>query len=636
MTIQSVASVLQKNDKDSVLNLMNSMPSDTQSVNQLIRLSIEYRDVDTVLSFSLVRKAYNVSKDINYIEGIFQSVFNKALTYFQTGNYEKAREYFLFCYNVAISLRDAKKVGNVLLNLGNIERFLGHYANAFENYHNALKIYNLINDKFGMAKCYNNLGIVFERQSDDTSAKKYYDKALQLSIEMNFTEIAALSLVNLGNIYFMNEDYAKALQYQKQALELSNNKIDEIELSAYHNIGNIYSFLDKFQLALLNYRISLDKSKSLNNKNWISHTTFTIANLYLRQGRNDEAIIYAKESLRIAKEMKSIERIANAYLVLSIAHSNISDFEKAYEYSIEHRNAKDSVLNINSLRLISEMESMYQHAQNQKKIELLNQENINKKLIIEQEKAKKRRQLIVFVSSIVLSIIILIIVFYRIKHKQKLAKVEQEKSRFIEVIQAQEQERKRIAQDLHDSVGIMMATAKLNLTELEDAIIYKESEDEILLKNSINLIDQTHREVRNISHNMMPSTLIELGLISAIKDLIQKVNDSNQISITLNAENCRYDEIIEITVYRIIQEILNNILKHANATYIRIDILKSSEKTLLSIANDGIPLNINNIQKSTGIGWKSIYSRVSMLKGELVIHSTPHTDTIISITFPII
>jgi signal transduction histidine kinase len=203
---------------------------------------------------------------------------------------------------------------------------------------------------------------------------------------------------------------------------------------------------------------------------------------------------------------------------------------------------------------------------------------------------------------------------------------EQRIQQFKAVIEATENERKRIAQDLHDGLGQLLSTAKLNVSSLEDSIV---EDDRKQYENSMSLIDEACQEVRSISHNMMPSTLIRLGLLPAIKELADKINSAQQVrvEVTLEGFESRLNEEREIAIYRIVQEVLNNALKYAAATLIKIMLVKRADEVVVTINDNGKGFNTDNIAQSKGIGWRNVFSRVDMLGGHINVHSTEGKGT---------
>ena len=155
-----------------------------------------------------------------------------------------------------------------------------------------------------------------------------------------------------------------------------------------------------------------------------------------------------------------------------------------------------------------------------------------------------------------------------------------------------------------------------------------------MLQNSLTIIDEAVNEVRNISHNLMPTALMNYGIIEAIAGLLVKINDSKQIEVNFNKQNFNItlNKETEITLFRIIQEVINNMLKHSKAKII--DIVLSDEESILNliIKDNGVGFNTSEIENSKGIGWQNIYSRVSMLNGKIFVSSHIGKGTEVFIT----
>ena len=222
------------------------------------------------------------------------------------------------------------------------------------------------------------------------------------------------------------------------------------------------------------------------------------------------------------------------------------------------------------------------------------------------------------------------ILIYHFTHKCKYV-AKQENIRFRAVIEAQEKERKRIAQDLHDSLGQAISSIKV----IASILNIESVEEEKKLQKLLNLIDRTYEELRNISHNIMPNTLITLGLVPAIRELVDEINVYPNLKITFSdfGNFKGLNESKAIALYRIIQEALSNIIKHAQATDVVISLKKDKSKLLLSIKDDGVGLNTAEINKVSGIGWKNILSRAAIITGEVDLKSEPGKGTHLLIRF---
>lgn len=209
-----------------------------------------------------------------------------------------------------------------------------------------------------------------------------------------------------------------------------------------------------------------------------------------------------------------------------------------------------------------------------------------------------------------------------------------QKQRFRNVIEAVERERKRIAIDLHDGLGQLLSTVKLNVSALEDQI---QPEDEQIYDTALNLLDEACTEVREISHNMMPSTLIRMGFLPALKESAAQINKSGKIQVSIHAETYQAypDESRDVALYRACQELLNNVIKYSGANEVIIKLVQTDSRLFISIKDDGKGFDTELLHSSTGIGWSNIYSRIGMLNGNVEVHSILNEGTTVKIDVPV-
>ncbi len=239
-----------------------------------------------------------------------------------------------------------------------------------------------------------------------------------------------------------------------------------------------------------------------------------------------------------------------------------------------------------------------------------------------------------FITGSILFFIIIIFITIRYftakKYKLELREVQiEQSSRLKAIIETEEKERKRIARELHDGLGQMLSTARLTVSGLEES---ENEEDKSRIRKSLKIIDAACEEVRHISHNMMPGALIQMGLIPALDDLVETINASGQLEVDFNTNIKEpIGESVEIAIYRIVQEVCNNIIKHAKAKNIGITIFKNIQIIDIEIKDNGIGFSTELIDKSMGIGWKNIYSRISSLNGTIKVDSVINKGTTIKI-----
>lgn len=226
------------------------------------------------------------------------------------------------------------------------------------------------------------------------------------------------------------------------------------------------------------------------------------------------------------------------------------------------------------------------------------------------------------------------------KEKRLLKKLnEQQKNQLESIIDTEEKERKRIAADLHDGLGQLLSSVKINLGVARDKIQeVKLKETETLINKSNNAIDLITAEVRNISYNLLPPSLEQFGLASAIEEEVLKlsIDPNRRIFFDYSLTDVKFDQRLEVVLFRVFQELTNNAIKHANATEIMLQLIQHDRELVFMIEDNGIGFDYGkSLQKKNHSGLKNIKSRIELIKGKLAIDSRPETGTSITIKIPL-
>jgi signal transduction histidine kinase len=227
---------------------------------------------------------------------------------------------------------------------------------------------------------------------------------------------------------------------------------------------------------------------------------------------------------------------------------------------------------------------------------------------------------------------------YRLKQQARLQMeiLNQQEMATRAVIKAEEDERQRIARDLHDGVGQMMSAARMNLSAFESDIKLENTEQKISLEKIMGLVDESCREIRSVSHNMMPNALLKNSLASAVRDFIDKI-DKRALKVHIYTEGLdeRLDSNVETVLYRVIQECVNNVIKHAEASTLDISISRDKEGISATIEDNGRGFDTQDRSRFDGIGLKNIITRIEYLKGTVDFDSAPGRGTLVAIHVPL-
>jgi signal transduction histidine kinase len=223
------------------------------------------------------------------------------------------------------------------------------------------------------------------------------------------------------------------------------------------------------------------------------------------------------------------------------------------------------------------------------------------------------------------------------KRKRDAELLQQQELRSRAAIEAEERERVRIARELHDGIGQQLSAAKLTLSGLSSLVLKDNPQQEELFQNATQLIDDAVKEVRSVSHSMMANALIKAGLAGAVRDFVQKVSASGSLKVDLEIVelNERLDPTIETVLFRVLQEVVNNIIRHAQASVISIQLIRHDDELVLVVEDNGIGFNVSKHKESEGIGLRNIRSRVDFLNGNLNIDSYPGKGTTITVEIPL-
>jgi two-component system, NarL family, sensor kinase len=219
---------------------------------------------------------------------------------------------------------------------------------------------------------------------------------------------------------------------------------------------------------------------------------------------------------------------------------------------------------------------------------------------------------------------------YRQKQKlqeQQIQKLEAEKllSATEAVLKGEEQERSRLAKDLHDGLGGLLSGIKYSFQNMKGNLILTPDNAQVF-ERSLDMLDSSIQEMRRVAHNLMPETLFKFGLDTALKDFCSDINSSGVLQVNYQSfgmENFIPDQTVSISVYRVIQELVNNIIKHAEAGFVLVQITRSENMLLIDVEDNGKGFDAEMTENRPGMGWKNIRSRIEYLQGTIDLKSQP-------------
>ncbi|MCD6013059.1 MAG: degS 1 [Flavipsychrobacter sp.] len=452
-----------------------------------------------------------------------------------------------------------------------------------------------INSNSAIGDGYNRIGIYYERKGMLDSAQYYYEHALRINEKDSTLRLgAAYSMDNLAGIYGLKNDAHTALVYFKKALPIKKAVGKPLDQAmTLINIGETFNSLKQY----------------------------------------DSAIHYALLAQSIAHSIKYADLETYTYQFLSGIYETRKDFPKALALYKRYTILHDSILTERKAKMAIEADKKYETEKKEQHIRDLSQ-----RATIQNLKIKQRSILLYFIIGLFIVAAIAGYLFYNRRKLKAEAKLQAEINRqqaitTREVLNAEEKERKRIAADLHDGVGQLLSASLLNL----NGFFAKNSIDKTTNPDAervLRLVTNSYDELRAISHQMMPKALAKSGLESAVQELVSGIEpDRMTVTFECSGLGSRLDEEIESVLYRVIQESINNVIKHAEAKHVDIQIHKDEDGISVTIEDDGKGFDPKTLKKA-GIGLKNIYSRVQLQNGTVDIDSQPGKGTLVAIHMP--
>lgn len=509
------------------------------------------------------------------------------------------------------------------MNLDNIYRRKKKYTESLKSFIKSEAIATELNADSLKADIYTSFGIVYSSMQDIIRAESYHQRSIDYYKASGDSLGMSYGYENLGILKRKQSKYLDAIELYNKALRIRLAFKDSSAIAfTYNDIGAAYMYLNKTKEAEKYLKKSIGIRERKNELIELAYTYNYLGENYEKSGNYIQAEISSKQALRIAQSIKNDKQIIEAYLILSDFFSRVSKVDSAFAYLKMHNVYKDSIDAIVKNELTNELTIKYETAEKEK-------------LIQEQKYTITKNRYII------ISIIFLIVVFATItwlgqSRRAMRIRGEQQQQLTKAILDAEESERKRIAADLHDGVGQLFSAVKMNLQALFERIEISKQNDQFLAEKTMALVDESCKEVRVISHKMMPNFLLKSGIASDIRSFIEKI-DEHTLKIKLETkgfkEQLEFNE--EVILYRVIQELINNVIKHANANELYLLLERSESNINVVLSDNGNGFNYKEVINKSGLGLKNIAVRINYLKGQITFSANQPKGTKVHIQIPV-
>ncbi|MFH6945812.1 tetratricopeptide repeat protein [Flavobacterium sp. FlaQc-50] len=535
----------------------------------------------------------SIDKQFTYVIEAYQSI---GVAYRLKGNLKMALKNLFKSADLAIQYKNDKLLTSDYLEIANTYMSNNDFKNAIVYNKKAIAVIRLHGNKEQLAINLLNTGFSYYRLNELDSALSLYNEAAPIFDEIDLEIGKAYTIGNRALVYWKQGKYAIAEKDLLKAITMLDLLGDTFGMADYHNqLGRIYSELKQTEKA-------------------INHTL---------------------KALNMAKVLDLKEQIRDAALLLSELYEVEKDYPKAFRYQSQYIAYKDSIENTEATKQLANLRTDFEVTQKEKEIALLEKRQLSNRIYI-----------IVTVFLLLFAILLLLYFRQRFKntrlmahnernqHDEKIKKLlnTQETKTLQSMVQGQENERKRIARELHNHFGSLLATIKVNLNAIDEKSISNHQTLTIL-------VDQACTDIRNLSHELNMGISDNFGLVPALKELTAHLQQVNGLEVEFKAAMCQeqMSSENEIIVYRIVQELVSNVLKHAAATKLSILLTCFDDENLINILvqDNGKGFNVTEKSKDiSGMGLKTLKEIIFNLQGDIKFDSNPASGTTVNIDLP--
>lgn len=617
---------------ESMIKTLEKAKEDSNKVILLLDIERKYfiRDLDSALYYN--KMCEKLIFKINAQEYKHKCFHDFVKIYHAQSDYQNALDYCLKSIKVAKQNKNRFQEAASCRAIFNVYHNLKMNDSAVKYAMYSIKLTTEIGDTSNIATNYGNLSWLYMDLNQYNKAVDYGLKGVEAGEHYADTVGLLISINNLALCYLRINKNEQAIELLKKQLEIGKriNRVRSIRYAlvnlatAYYNIGDIKG-LAKSTASLNEFN---SKDANLDNKN-ICLQNITNAYNYLYQRNFALAEAELLNGIKIAEKDSLDAQLLILYQTMAIVKYAQHDFVSGNLYQLKWDDLTEAAQEQELSEYAIELETKYETEKKSAQI-LLQDSQLREKTIL--------NYLLIGAGIGLLIILFLAYRTYQQKRKlqqQRIAELEAEKQLTATeaVLKGEEQERTRIAKDLHDGLGGILSGIKYSFTTMKENLVMT-PENQQAFERSMDMLDSSIREMRRVAHNMMPEALVRFGLDTALNDFCNEINQSGALKIvyqSIGMKGIAIDQTTSITIYRIVQELINNTMKHSGATSAIVQLTKSNDQLSLTVEDDGIGFDTKLLRTNKGIGWVNIQNRVEFLKGKLDINSKEGEGTSVHI-----
>lgn len=636
-----------KANKDAAVAELKAYPlPDTNRINALIKIfstAAFLKERQEVTPYRL--EAMHLSRQLNYEKGLAYCYFNAAGYYKSASNYPAALHQFdsaLYILNKGRHPRFQHLKASTHERIGSIYDEQGNYYAALDHYFEALRYVDKDNTERKIS-LYDFIADVYISLNNLDKASEYVKRSIELLPgDSNVFEHAGLYFSYIDISLARNDYQTAALYLSKFTPFMPDPEEVQINYGYFLKQGQFYFQQRNYRDAYTFFQDAFRYATAGGHKKSRSMALRYLSSTALKLGDEQAAKKYAMENLTLSEELNLNPEKIEALVSLSEYYHATGDKNKAFELLQEAMQMKDSMVKETNIKQINVLGAIYETSKQNQEITRLQIEKDKQTANAKHKTALNQ----LFIASLIILLIVGLLVYLNLKKGVQLSRKEQalqhqkiielEKDKQLLTIDAmlkgQEEERSRIAKDLHDGLGSLLSGTKLSFMNVKDTLILT-PDNAALFDKSLKMLDNTIGDLRKVAQNLMPEALVKFGLHEALRDFCESIQSTTGLRVLYQhfGEERKLDSTAQIFIYRIIQELVNNVVKHAEATEVIVQLATSNDKTVITVEDNGKGFNADTLSHTKGAGMANIRYRMQYFNGTFDIVTSPGKGTSVNV-----
>ncbi len=632
-----LTAVIRGQDLGTILAQEGLSPVDTATVSRLIELGQAREGNEPSVSAAYYKAAGQLSDSLHFPKGTLKYISNYTYLLNMQGKYDSSLLLNTRAIDLARGLKDSLALAKTLFNTGNSLQLLGRYEPAVGHYLEGRHIFELLGYNLFEVIGSDILQTLYQKLHRYSEAVAYGEQAITAAREAGMDHQLGFALCNLSENYrFLNQP-KKSLVLLEEALPISRRQQDKyLEETIHINYARALEALNRFTEMEGHARQAHQLALEIADSPGTGHSLLLFSAHALYTGNLENARYQGEKALEVftsndlqAEKVAALEWLGQVSLVQG-------DFEAFQRYRQQESELQNTLLDAQIHERILGLEQQYESELKVQRIALLEANQLRQNRML----SNRRNWMLALGAILLLLMVVVILITRNLRHKLQARQkalsqiaLESQLQASEALLKGEEMERERVARDLHDGLGALLSGIKFSFQHMKDKMEIPRK-NKAAYNKGLSMLDASVEEVRRIAHNMMPANLLKFGLDSALRDVCDHLDQGSDLTLSYQSVGLQEMELGQtrmLSLYRIIQELLANVVRHSGATHAILQLIQDGGLLTITVEDNGHGFDPRQTEAGNGMGWENIRNRVRLLGANLEIQSSLGKGTTVEI-----